>query len=677
MAFQVSPGINVSEIDLTTIIPAVSTSVGAVAGVFGWGPVGVRVLVDSELTLAANFGTPTNFNAETWFSAASFLGYGNSLWVSRAANTTSNTLNSAYNAIGNTASVTNVQVEVVKNDVDYDNHSAFDSGVLYIAKYPGAIGNSLRVAVCDSNTAFESSLNLSGNSAQFTAATSSNTGTFVVTGANASAQTAATDLSAALQVGDLVTVGNSTIGKQLLKISVINAQTSNATATAFVIRFVDNYKLATTYVSNTTLMRNWEFFNLVDRTPGTSAWVTEVGNTSAHDELHVVVVDEKGKFSGNAGTILEVYKAVSRATDGKTVDGASNYYKDVINQTSKYIWWANHSANSAAANAALVASSTNVAPFDLLFNSGNDGPGESNVTISSMSAAYDLFVSPEEVDVSLIIAGKARGGTNGEQLANYIIDNITEVRKDCVVFVSPEKADVVNNVGSEADDIVTFRNSLRSTSYAMIDSGYKYQYDRYNDIYRYIPLNGDIAGLCARTDTTNDAWWSPAGFNRGQIKNLVKLAYNPRKAYRDLLYKNGINPVVAFPGQGTILYGDKTALAKPSAFDRINVRRLFIVLERAISVASKYTLFEFNDEFTRAQFKSIVNPYLRNVQGRRGITDFIVVCDTTNNTPEVIDRNEFIGDIYIKPARSINYIQLNFVAVRTGVQFSEVIGKFG
>jgi phage tail sheath protein FI len=275
------------------------------------------------------------------------------------------------------------------------------------------------------------------------------------------------------------------------------------------------------------------------------------------------------------------------------------------------------------------------------------------------------------------MTGKSRGGTNGEQIANYLVDNIAEVRKDCIVLASPEKADVVNNNNlDEASDTVTFRNSLRSSSYLVIDSGYKYQYDKYNDVFRYVPLNGDIAGLCVRTDATRDPWFSPAGFNRGQIKNLVKLAYNPDKADRDLLYKNGINPVATFPGQGTVLFGDKTALSKPSAFDRINVRRLFIVLEKAIATAAKFSLFEFNDEFTRAQFVSLVEPFLRDVQGRRGIYDYRVVCDNTNNTGEVVDRNEFVGDIYIKPAKSINFIQLNFVAVRTGVAFDEIVGKF-
>jgi phage tail sheath protein FI len=307
---------------------------------------------------------------------------------------------------------------------------------------------------------------------------------------------------------------------------------------------------------------------------------------------------------------------------------------------------------------------------------GTDGKGEADVSINVLTNAFDLFASAEEVDVSLILQGKAVGSANNAQLANYIIDNICESRKDCVAFISPAKDDVVSAAGNETTNMVGFRNASRSTSYAVLDSGYKYQYDKYNDVYRYVPLNGDTAGLCVRTDDTRDPWFSPAGFNRGQIKNIIKLAYNPDKANRDILYKANINPVVTFPGQGTVLYGDKTMLTKPSAFDRINVRRLFIVLEKAIATAAKYTLFEFNDEFTRAQFKNLVEPFLRDVQGRRGIYDFKVVCDSTNNTGEVIDRNEFVGDIYIKPARSINFIQLNFVAVRTGVEFSEVVGQF-
>jgi phage tail sheath protein FI len=306
--------------------------------------------------------------------------------------------------------------------------------------------------------------------------------------------------------------------------------------------------------------------------------------------------------------------------------------------------------------------------------------------MAALGSAYDLFADASTVDLSLILQGKATGAVTNEetgarnevQLANYLIDNIAEVRKDCVVFVSPAYGDVVgiNTENAQAQNIVDFRRLLRNTSYAFLDSGYKYQYDKYADVYRYIPLNGDMAGITARSDSVRDPWFSPAGFTRGQVKNLVKLAFSPSKAERDLLYKNDVNPVVTFPGQGTILYGDKTLLGRSSAFDRINVRRLFIVLEKAIATASNSTLFEFNDEFTRSQFKNLVEPYLRDVQGRRGIVDFRVVCDETNNTAEVIDSNRFVGDIYIKPAKSINFIQLNFVAVRSGVEFNEIAGQF-
>jgi phage tail sheath protein FI len=283
----------------------------------------------------------------------------------------------------------------------------------------------------------------------------------------------------------------------------------------------------------------------------------------------------------------------------------------------------------------------------------------------------DLFKSGEDIDISLMVTGDA--SANVQQ---YAVSDIAEFRKDCVAFLSPPKDLVVDNAGNEAADIVVWRDSLPSSSYAVADSGWKYQYDKYSDIYRWVPLNGDVAGLCVRTDTQRDPWWSPAGYNRGLIQNVVRLAWNPRKAYRDVLYQAGVNPVISDPGQGTLLFGDKTMLAKPSAFDRINVRRLFVVIEKAIATASKFTLFEFNDQFTRAQFVNMVEPYLREVMGRRGIFDFRVVCDETNNSPEVIDSNQFVGDIYIKPARSINFIQLNFVAVRTGVDFSEIVGKF-
>jgi len=689
MAFQVSPGVNVSEIDLTTVVPAVSTSVGAVAGVFKWGPVGTRTLVSSEIELVSKFGKPTNHNPETFFTAANFLAYGNALYVTRAANTT-NFANGVISALANTGSVTNAQVYTVKNEDVYDQITFDDTDVLYVARCPGDLGNSLKISVCDSVNAYSRSIDIQNADANLASGTvaatiGSNTITFAVansaTGTLAEANTRMVNVLALLQVNDVLEVGNSSIGKQYVKITGLpatmgtNGSFTNATSRFFTANVDNVYQLSTNFSSN-TFSKYWEYFNVVDAAPGISDYQASQGNTAAVDEIHVVVVDEDGKFSGVPGTILEAYKSLSRATDAKTTDGTANFYKTVINESSQYVWWANH-RSTAPANTALNIASVNTAPLYLSFALGQDGDGEGDVSLGTVLAGYDLYESAEDVDVSLVLAGKSRGGTNGEQIANYLVDNIAETRKDCIVLASPDKADVVNNSAQdEAQDTVDFRNSCRSSSYLVIDSGYKYQYDKYNDLFRYVPLNGDIAGLCVRTDSTRDPWFSPAGFNRGQIKNVVKLAYNPDKADRDLLYKNGINPVATFPGQGTVLFGDKTALAKPSAFDRINVRRLFIVLEKAISTAAKFSLFEFNDEFTRAQFVALVEPFLRDVQGRRGIYDYRIVCDTSNNTGEVVDRNEFVGDIYVKPAKSINFIQLNFVAVRTGVAFDEVVGKF-
>ena len=690
MAFQVSPGVNVSEIDLTTIVPAVSTTEGAIAGCFRWGPCEQFQLIDTEAKLATRFGKPTNYNAETWFTAANFLAYGNALYVSRAFNT-----GSMLNAYANTGAVADNTLQIVKNADAYDAAAAsFDADVAYVAKYPGALGNSLKISVCDSVNAYSSTADLravasnsSFNNADTKISLAVGSTSATITLANSASLAASTPLPHATvvrglySVGDIVRVGNSSIGFQDLKIkslgSVVVANTTgtNTGYASFTLSFEDKYRLSTAWEAN-TVNRNWEYYNNVDGAPGTSATVEAAGSTAV-DEVHIVVADEDGLISGQKGAILEIFQGLSRATDGKTTDGATNYYKDVLNSNSEYIWYANDRSGAEDAAAASVATSTNGTPLSLSFVAGADGSDEANITFADIARAYDVFADPQSVDISLVLAGKSRGGTNGEQLANYLIDNIAEIRKDCVVFVSPEKADVVDNTGKDqAQDTVTFRNSVTSSSYAVLDCNYKYQYDKYNDLYRWVPLNGDIAGLAARTDLSNDPWWSPAGFNRGIIKNVIKLAYNPTQADRDLLYKNGINPVVSFPGQGVILYGDKTLLSKPSAFDRINVRRLFIVLEKAIARAAKSFLFEFNDEFTRAQFVNLVEPFLRNVQGRRGITDFRVVCDESNNTGEVVDSNRFVGDIYIKPARAINFIQLNFVAVRTGVEFSEVVGQF-
>lgn len=693
MAFQISPGVNVSEIDLTTIVPGVSSTVGAVAGVFNWGPVGERVLINNENNLVEIFGKPTSNNPETFFTAANFLGYGNALFVVRAANTIDSSANGALNAVANVGTVNTVSV-AVRNREDYESKTSFDSSALYLAKYPGSVGNSLRVSVCDSATAFQSTIDLigtqSGNAitGSMSIAVGSNAAvlSFLTSSDVTAANTYANTVIAQLSVNDLIVIGNSTLGTQALKISSIGSITTNTEYATVNINFTDTNKLSSDYtVSNTlngnttvaNITRNWEYYNLVDGAPATSEYVaTYGGNTAAIDLMHVVVVDQNGRFGGVAGAPLEVFPNVSRATDAKSDGGASIYYKNVINEGSDYIWWANDRSGALSNTAANIVSSSNVKPLSLGFVSGQDGSTEATISIADLASAYDLFKNKETADISLVMAGKPRGGAANTQLGNYLIDNIAELRKDCVVFVSPDDSIVRSNPGSEATALVTWRNNVRESSYGFLDTGYKYIYDRYNDVYRYVPMNGDMAGLAARTDVSNDPWFSPAGFNRGQIRNIIKLRYNPTQADRDLLYKNAINPVVSFPGQGTILFGDKTSTSKPSAFDRLNVRRLFITVEKAISDASRFSLFEFNDEFTRSQFVNLITPYLRDVQSRRGITDFLVVCDATNNTAERIDRNEFVGDIYIKPNRSINFIQLNFVAVRTGVDFSTIVGRF-
>ena len=645
MPFQVSPGVNVSEVDLSTVVPAVSTTEGALAGVFNWGPAKTRVLVDSEETLVARFGKPIgSLNPETFFTAANFLAYGNKLFVSRVVD------DSSKNAVS-----TGGTALLVENE-DKIANAAVTNAEDFVARYPGTLGSNLQVSVCRSPGDFEQASVINVDIGP-----GANSG-------NLSANAAALNI----KVGDIASFGNTKTGTFDLEVTAITDDATTPT-----ISFKNKYTGSHT-ITNLPITKKWRYHNLVDSAPGTSTYANAI-NSSAFDECHIVVLDEGGEITGVKGTVLEVYEAVSRATDAKTESGESNFFRDVIERKSNWIY-----AHGAALSGGLLASglasslsvvSSNNATFDSL-QGGADSATESAIALADVTDGYDLFKSAEDIDISLILQGKAIGGSNKAGLATHIVDNICESRKDCVLFASPDKEDVVDNIGSEVTDIKTFRNDITNSSYALLDSGYKYQYDKFNDVYRYVPLNGDIAGLAVRSDELRDAWFSPAGYNRGAIKNLVKLAFNPKKAERDLLYKADINPVVTFPGQGTILFGDKTLLGKPSAFDRINVRRLFIVLEKAISTASKFSLFEFNDSFTRSQFKNLVEPFLRDVQGRRGIVDFRVVCDETNNTGEVIDRNEFVGDIYVKPSRSINFIQLNFVAVRSGVEFSEVTGQF-
>lgn len=669
MAFQTSPGIVVREWDVSTYIPGVATTEAGIGGVFSWGPVEAPELVSSEGELALRFGKPTEYNYETFHIAANFLAYSDALYVSRAADA------NAYNAVAATSNVTPLQI---KNDEDYTvKQSTLPAGALYYARFPSDLGNSLKISVCDSANAYRKSYaNTSARGIALELNRDEFTATLKVTdtlGSNSTvANTLITSILTDLVVGDYISVSSGTLGSQNLQLSTIGAPSTNAGVASATLTFNNRFQLADDTTVN-QFARLWEYYDAVDRAPGTSTYTADRGGVG--DELHIVVVDAGGKFTGTPGTILEVWDSLSRATD-VVIEGASRYYKEVLFNSSVYIYAANDRAGSATTTAA-ASTTVTTSPLTVSLTGGTATSSESGVTLAALARAYDKFKNPEEIDVSILIAGKAHGGVHGEGLANYIIDNIIENRKDCVLTISPALTDVVNNPFQEEDDLIDFRSALRKTSYGFVSTAYKWQYDKYFDKYRWIAGCGDDAGLMARTDLQRDAWWSPAGHSRGIYKNVIKLAYNPDKSARNLLYSNDINPVITMKGSGTLLYGDKTLLGSPSAFDRINVRRLFIVLEKAISKAARELLFEFNDEFTRARFRNMVNPFLRDVQGRRGIQDFKVVCDSTNNTGTVIDRNEFIGAILIKPAKSINYITLDFVAVGSTVDFNYVVGKYG
>ena len=582
MAFQISPGVNVSEVDQTTVVPSVLTTAGAFAGNFQWGPADKRIQVSSETQLNSIFSSPDSNTYVSYFTAASFLAYGNNLQVVRAVGTT------AKNATGNTA----IQI---KNEDDFattylDVNSSNFYGA-FTARYPGALGNSLTVSVLDA--------------------------------------------------GQLQANG-----------AVYETHFNNWSASTI------------------------DLDGLVTAAPNTSFEAAAAG--ASYDELHIVVIDTGGLITGAKNTVLEVFPFLSKASDAVDSLGNSNYYKNYIYNNSKYIYAIDppsYSTTSSTWGTTLAGKTFATLQTMSGTNSSLSGGSDVPVTDANLETAYDLFNNADEVDISLVITGAA-----SVTVQQHVIDNISSSRRDCIAFVSPRYSDVVGQSGNETTNIRSWITSLARQSnagtYAVADSGWKYMFDKYNNTYRYVPLNGDIAGLCVFTDSVRDPWFSPAGFNRGQIKNVVKLSWNPTKAQRDTIYAIGVNPVGTFPGQGTVLFGDKTLQSKPSAFDRINVRRLFIVLEKTIAQAAKFSLFEFNDDFTRNQFVALVTPFLRDVKGRRGIYDYRVVCDATNNTSQVVDANQFVGDIYIKPARSINYIQLNFVAVRTGVDFSEVVGQF-
>ena len=638
MAFQVSPGVLVQEKDLTRIIPAVSTSIGAFAGEFRKGPIDEITTISSEQELVSVFGKPDASNYEDFFSAANFLQYSNALRVVRTQNS------SVSNATESGSTF------VIKNLSDYVDNYADGSGSigLWAAKTAGAWGNNLKISTCPSSSVYSSS------------------GITVNDSSTAAGDTVVTvSAGTSINVGDIINFGDNYNYKVLSKST--NDITIKRKDEPEHFGAGDSSGLFAALTDGATVTRYWEFYDLVSKAPGTSPYVTQAGGSN--DELHIVVVDEDGGMTGVKGEVLEVFEAVSKASDAKGAQGDTNYYPTVIQNKSNYIYWMDHNSSGtnwgSAASGVTYTSVTDVSNVSL--SNGADGSTRTN---AQLLTSYELFKDAETVDVGLIIAGKG----DATHIDNLI--TIAEDRKDAVVFASPERSDVVDvsSAAAQATNVIGFFNGIRSSSYVMFDSGYKYMYDRYSDVYRYVPLNGDLAGLSARTDLIADAWYSPAGLNRGIIRGAVKLAFNPNKTQRDDLYRARVNPVATFPGQGTVLFGDKTGLSAPSAFDRINVRRLFITLEKAVATASKFQLFEFNDEFTRANFRNIVEPFLREVQGRRGITDFLVVCDETNNTGEVVDRNEFIAEIFIKPARSINFITLQFIATRTGVSFDEVAG---
>ena len=636
MAFQLSPGINTSEIDFTTVVPSAILTAGGFAGNFNWGPANEVTTITDEARLVDRFSKPDSTNFEYWFSAANFLAYSGNLQVVRGANTTS-TRNATANGTG----------ILIENETDYtDNHETASNAAYgpFAARYAGALGNTLRVSICSSSQAFSSNLTS-------TDSMRANSLNYLVDSTTVINVNGTADARANLVAGDLISIDN---GSSFIRVASVNA-TAITIATA----------LAANLTLGTAITRKWQYADQFGVAPGTSTYASSKGGSN--DELHVIVIDEDGKSSGTANTVLEKYAFLSKATDAISSEGNSNYYKNVINQLSQWVWWMGHQPGQTNWGTSAVGVTFDAirSPFSASMSSGADG----TIGTSEIVTAYGKFSNADEVDISLLISGP------GNLTTAVALISLAESRKDCMVFLSPPKSAVVNNAGNEATGIISYRDTLSSSSYATLDSGYKYQYDKFNDVYRYVPLNGDIAGLCARTDNDRDPWYSPGGLSRGQIKNLIKLSYNPSKADRDTLYVKGINPVVTFPGEGTVLFGDKTLLNKPSVFDRINVRRLFIVLEKSIARAARSSLFEFNDSFTRAQFVGIVEPFLRTIQGRRGITDFRVVCNETNNTPDIIDNNQFVGDIYIKPARTINFIQLNFVAVRTGVAFEEIVGQ--
>jgi len=718
MPFQLSPGVAVVEKDFTSIVPAVATSTGGFAGTFQWGPVLDPVTINSENNLVQRFGKPADDNATSFFTAANFLSYANDLLVVRA--DTVSHRNAVATKTGGITAVT-----VAGTNGGYTSTAAAPTITVGAPQVTGGTqavltavlsgGAITAVAVSAGGTGYSGTPTVvitspaGGSGATFTVTTSGGAITAVTVDNGGSGYKGTVTAAFSGGGGSGASAGAVTVATSSISVTITNAGTGytsaptatlSGTATLAPVVTIGGIKINNTdvytasfingsgvvgewaakypgtlgnsiavHMADSATYATWTYKAEFDGAPGTSDYATNSGGSN--DEMHVIIIDVLGQWTGTIGSVLEKFAFVSKGSDVKKADGTNNYYRDVLNSRSKYVYWMDHpTVGTNWGNAALGTAYISLSSAYSVSLTG--GVDDLTATDGQLQTAWGIFADDSQYDVRLLPLGKASAA-----VATYVI-GIAETRADCVVFVSPQNTstgDVIIAVGSDAtDQIIAYRNALPSSSYAVLDSGYKYQYDRYNDKFRYVPLNGDIAGLCARTDYQQDPWFSPGGLNRGQIKNVVKLAVNPSKTDRDNLYKSGVNPVVTFPGQGTVMFGDKTLLAKPSAFDRINVRRLFIVLEKSIATAAKFQLFEFNDSFTRAQFKNLVEPFLRDVQGRRGITDFVVKCDDSNNTGEVIDSNNFVADIFIKPNRAINFITLNFVAARSSVSFTEIGG---
>ena len=662
-----SPGVEIQERDLTIgSIETVEVNVGAIAGAFSKGPVLKPVRISNESQLIEQFGEPSEGNATTWWTAASFLQYGGVLDVVRVS--TSGQLTASDDNVTSPYTLSIPTIDVYESTYATASSNPFK----WAARNPGIDANAIKVSIIDKGA--DVTLTLDGALSTVTIGTQVATATASPNGSK----------SGYIYAWDSTTNKVSLITSDTwIATDIIENGVSDVTVTAKSSWY--DSQLAFTGV-------NW---NSIAPRPGTSPYVAERGG--ANDEMHVVVYDSTGVITGKPNTLLEKFTYVSKANNAKTSSGAVNYYPTVVQDKSQYVYWGSHEndAYDVSGNAAITsganfggtgnAGSPSTTTFDLFSSDSANrsytfvkGAETLSATSGEILTGLTEFADTETLDIDYLLMGPGDAGskTNTQAIAAKVL-SVCSGRKDCVGFLSPYYGDVVGVTSSatQTQNVIDFYDTMQATSFGVFDNGWKYIYDRFADKYRYVPLNGDVAGLCASVTANGTPWFSPAGLNRGAIRGAVKLAFSPTKTERDALYQRRINPVTSLPGQGIVLFGDKTALASPSAFDRINVRRLFNVIEKTIGNAAKGVLFELNDEFTRNNFKNVVEPFLRGIQAERGITDFLVVCDETNNTGAVIGANEFKADFYIKPARSINFITLTFVATRTGVSFEEVVPR--